>query len=383
MTFPIEKLCFWDFETRCDLSLKTAGTYAYAQEADAIILTYGIGDAPVQLIQKQGTAIDFADYPDDLKAAVLDPDVKMIAFNSPFDRPIHNYAVPDSPYLAPERTLDAMAQAMASNLPPALDRASQALHGPGKQVDGKKLINMFCGKNATDPKDKPEEWNRFCQYAVRDTAILRDVWKQTRALPLKEWRVFWANEALCERGMMVDLDFCRAASKLADEAAVRAGIRLKELTGGAITSVNQHIAIAKWVWNRLTDEEAKEIMITAVVEPEERGEDDEALPSITKISIARSNVERLLDWFTATKQNDTVLKDVLELREFGASAAPRSTPPPWPSNPMAACVARSRSWAPLRPAVFQAKACSLRTLRAPRSVRKATITGSGRRRRSI
>jgi len=323
MTFALEKTIKFDFESACALSLPKVGTYAYADAARAIILTYSIGTGQVQLIQKEGRGLTWDDIPADLKAAVADPEFKLIAWNSSFDRAVWNYSLPGSPFLPPERVLDAMAQAMASNLPPALDRASAALGGPGKQPDGKKLIAMFCGAGAKDPKDFPDEWRRFCTYAVRDTAILGTIWRQTRPLPLREWRVYWANEAACERGIGVDIPFCQAADKLAVEAIARAGQELNRLTNGQITSVNQHIRIAEWVYERLPEGEARDIMVTAILEPEERDEDDNLIEALNKISIARGIVERLIDWMDATKHDDPQLKAVLELREFGASAAPK------------------------------------------------------------
>ena len=329
MTFSIDKIVGFDFETRCALSLPKVGTYAYADQAEAIILTYQIGAGDVRLVQREGLALSWDDLPAEFRAVCVDPEFKLTAWNAGFDRAIANYSVPGSPILPPERVLDAMAQAMASNLPAALDQASAALGGPGKQADGKKLIAMFCGPNAADPKDHPEEWRRFCTYAVRDTAILGTIWRQTRALSLKEWRTYWANEALCERGMAVDLPFCQAADLLAIEAIDKAGKRLAELTGGKITSINQHIRLAQWVYDRLDQPgdnrttEAREIMVTAILEPEERDEDDNLVEALNKISIARGIVERLRDWMDGTGYDDPVLREILELREFGGSAAPK------------------------------------------------------------
>ena len=47
----------------------------------------------------------------------------------------------------------------------------------GKLVDDKKLIDTFCIQPATgryiEPEEAPEEWARFCAYAIRDTEALR------------------------------------------------------------------------------------------------------------------------------------------------------------------------------------------------------------------
>ena len=119
MTFPIENLVFFDFETKCAVDLKKHGTYRYADAADPILLTYAIGDRPVRVVQKSGHALTWVDFPGELHDAFHNPETKFVAWNSEFDRAIWNYAVLNSCFLEPSRTLDAMAQGMASNLPGA------------------------------------------------------------------------------------------------------------------------------------------------------------------------------------------------------------------------------------------------------------------------
>ena len=104
---------------------------------------------------------------------------------------------------------------------------------------------------------------------------------------------------------------------------MRIGKRLAELTDGAISSINQNIVrLAEWVHDRLTNAEAREIMST-VYKEEAEDEDDEALVEKTKLTVKRGVVERLLDYLRAKDCDDAVLMEVLELREFGASAAPK------------------------------------------------------------
>jgi DNA polymerase len=323
MTFPIENLVFFDFESRCDVDLKKHGTYRYADRAEPILLTYAIGDAPVRVVQANGEALTYPGLPGELRAAIENSEMTLVAWNSEFDRAIWNYSLADSPFLEPRRVVDAMAQGTASNLPGALDQASTALGGPGKQPDGKQLIGMFCGSDARDPKEWPTEWDRFIRYALRDTDVLRDVWKKTRPMSMMEWRVFWANCAITERGIGIDRDFCAAASRLAIEDGTRAGRRLAEITGGLITSIFQHERIATFLYDRLPPV-AQNIMITAVIDPEDREENDDAEGEpLIKTSVQREIVGRLLDWMDASKHDDPVVREILELREFGASAAPK------------------------------------------------------------
>ena len=141
------------------------------------------------------------------------------------------------PFLPPERVIDAMIQAGVSNLPTDLESASRALGGPGKQKDGKKLIELFCVEGAA-PSEHPEKWQRFLSYARQDVEAMREVYRRTRPLPRAEWAQYWAFEHINRRGVAVDLPFVRRAAALAAEDAVAIGRRLAELTGGAVTRVD-------------------------------------------------------------------------------------------------------------------------------------------------
>jgi DNA polymerase len=317
-----ENLVFLDFESKCTVPIKW-GAYRYAIEATAILLTYSIGLGPTKKIDKRGRALTWDDFPADLKQAYADGRV-FCAFNMSFDRAVWNYSVPGTPFLGPKQAIDARATALTHNLPDDLETLSKRLGGPGKQKDGKKLIAMFCGENAVDPKDYPAEWDRFGTYAIQDTDELKRVFRlMLPALTPYEWAVYHANEQVNDNGAGVDLKFCKEAARLAAEEAERIGIRLTELTGGIVTTINQNVRLAKWVHDRLEPYAEGRAMMTTVIKEEADGEDDDSLVETVKMSIARGIVERLLDMLKAKGCNDAVLMEVLELREFGASAAPK------------------------------------------------------------
>jgi DNA polymerase bacteriophage-type len=319
-------LCFFDFETRAGEAapdLKLCGTYRYAESADAIILAYALDDGPVQVVEKNGAALSFRDFPTELQEHFLSGGL-FVAWNASFDRCIWNHALRDSPFLAPRRLRDAMAAAAASNLPLKLDDASKAIGGPGKQEDGKKLIARFCSADAEPclTFEERDAWARFVQYAGLDVAVLRQVWRVMRPLPDEEWAVFAANEAINDRGIGVDLPFCTAAADLTRQEILRTNVRLTELTAGAVASVFQHQALAAWVYDRLPDAKAREIMETRL-RAEQESEDDDGLEDNPELTIQRDTVVRLLGYLRETASPDKALIEALELREFGAGAAPK------------------------------------------------------------
>ena len=316
-----ENLVFFDWESRCRVPIKW-GAYRYAIEAEPILLSYAIGMGPVQLVDLRGRCITWDDLPADFKAAFAAGKI-FCAFNVGFDRAVWNYALPGSPFLPAGRVIDARATALAHNLPDDLQSVSKRLGGPGKVKGGKALIAKFCGDKAIMPDQDPAEWEVFRSYAIRDTFELRRVFTLMQpALTAYDWAVFQANEVVNDTGAGADLQFCEQAARLAAEEAVRIGGRLAELTDGVINSIHQHERIAEWVYDRLTYTDALAIMSTVFKEEPEDGSDEAAVEH-TKLTIRRGVVERLLDYLRAQGCDDRVLMEVLELREFGASAAPK------------------------------------------------------------
>src|SRR5215510_482651 len=178
--FSAGDLTWMDFEVRSALDLKAAGTFRYVAEASthAIVLAYAIGNAPAQTWHADGAILDWDNAPSDLRDT-FNRGATFAAWNASFDSGVWNYATLGFPFLAPERVIDPMIQAGVSNLPTDLESASRALGGEGKQKDGKRLIKLFSVGGA-NPREYPEEWQRFLTYARRDVGEMRDVYRKTR-----------------------------------------------------------------------------------------------------------------------------------------------------------------------------------------------------------
>jgi DNA polymerase bacteriophage-type len=242
-----------------------------------------------------------------------------------FDSSIWNYATLGFPFLAPERVVDVMVQAGVSNLPTDLDGAARALGGEGKQKDGKKLIKLFCVEGA-DPREHPEEWQRFLAYACRDVGEMRDVCRRTRPLPPGEWQQYHAFENINRRGVMVDVPFVRHAAALAAEDGGASGRRLVELTGGAVTRVTQAARIAAWLHDQLPDAAIREVLTLGVPADDEDADDDVEPP---ELSLTRDRVARVLAMLEAKRANgglaaaETKALEVATLRLYGAGTSPK------------------------------------------------------------
>jgi DNA polymerase len=329
-----DDLVWIDFEAASAVDLKAAGTLRYATDAStrAIVLAYAIGSGPVSAWHADGAILDWNNAPDDLREA-FDRGATLAAWNASFDSAIWNYATLGFPLLAPEQIIDVMVQAGVSNLPTDLESASRYFGGEGKQKDGKKLIKLFCVEGA-DPREHPEEWQRFLAYAGRDIEAMRDVYRRTRPLPLEEWRQYWAFEHINRRGVMIDLPFVQRAAALAAEDAVAIGRRLRELTNGVVSTVGQAKRIATWLYDQLPDAAMREVLTVGASADEDDGvcddsDDDNEQEAGPELSLKRERVERLLAMLDVKALNgglcdsEVIARDVAELRLFGAGASPK------------------------------------------------------------
>jgi DNA polymerase len=311
---------FIDFESLLlGADLKAIGTTRYVAEANAIVLACAIGDAPAFTWHADGAILDWDNAPNDLRAA-FERGAILAAWNASFDSAIWNFATLGFPFLAPERVIDVMVQANISNLPSDLESASRALGGTGKQKDGKKLIKLFSIEGAA-PSEHPAEWQQFLAYARQDVEAMRDVYRRTRPLPLSEWQQYWAFEHINRRGVAVDVPFVTHAAALAAEDAVAIGRRLRELTDGAVTSVNQAKRIATWMHDQLTDAAMREVLMVGC--PVEDDDDEQEL------SLTRDRVARVLAVLEAKRANGGLAHGELKaieaatLRLYGGGAAPK------------------------------------------------------------
>jgi DNA polymerase len=322
--FSARDLVWIDYESKCDLDLRAVGTYAYAATANALVCALAIGDAPAQTWHADGAILDWDHAPPDLRAA-YERGATFAAWHASFDAAVWNYSTLGFPFLPPERIIDVMIQAGVANLPTDLESASRFLGGPGKQKDGKQLIELFCVEGAA-PSAHPEKWLRFLSYARQDVEAMRGVYRRTRPLPRVEWEQYWAFEHINRRGVAVDLPFVRRAAALAAEDASASGRRLVKLTGGTVTRVTQAKRIAIWLHDNLADAAMREIL-TIGVPADDEADDDEA--ESREFSLTRDRVARVLAMLDAKRANggldpaETKAHEVATLRLYGAGASPK------------------------------------------------------------
>jgi len=321
--------CFMDWETRSQADLTIVGGLKYAKDQSTypLLLSWAIDDGPVKLWCPDVSAevppetweyiksrVDaWGPFPQELHDFAAGEGNYWVAWNMAFDRHItQNIATPNFgfPLMPTNRTLDAMAQAAASNLPGQLDRAGRVLGLGGKTEGGKGIMKQFAEASQPMPGEI-KDWSLYLTYSAKDTELLRDIFRITRPLDATEWQEYWLSEEINDRGMLADLDVCRGALKYREEDEAYNEAEIIRLTDNQVPRVTMTQRLNAWIFPRLSHD-LQEIMV------KERNPDGD----VTRMSLSKEIVGRLLE---EIKQSDTPPEDavveVLELIQFGRSSS--------------------------------------------------------------
>ncbi len=342
--------CFFDWETQSNIDLTVVGGLKYVLDTSTrpLLLSWGIDDEAIKLwcpdlsaelvpevwayVRSRMAVVQ--DAPADLVELLAKPDGYLVAWNTAFDRQVwQQIATPELgfPEIRIEQTLDAMSQAAASNLPGKLDMAGRALGLGQKTVGGSAAMKRFADRNQPLP-GSPEDiarqmekglsrekaiaaaiemWGIYCDYAIQDTDLMRDIWRVTRPLDGQEWAEYWVSEKINDRGMLADLDVCAGAVEYREEEARFVEDECKRITSGVITGPTLTKQINEWVFDRLPDDLAE----TMVKERDEEG-------YVTRLTGAKDVMGRLLeDIKVSDAPPDDDVIDLIELLQFGRSSS--------------------------------------------------------------
>jgi DNA polymerase bacteriophage-type len=241
---------FLDTETRSRVDIGL-GHDLYTRAAKCMIVTYALNDQPAQIWQPwQDPAT-----PPSLFGPLADSSVRVIAHNAAFDRLILDRCLGID--VDPDRWWCTMAQANAHGLPGSLETLGEVCGLPVDQrkiVDDYGLIDTFCVPQAAtgqfiEPTDKPEEWVRFCRYAVRDTETLREIYKRLpthnyTGVGLQVWHI---DQLINERGFGFDRRLAQAATAFLSEAKAASNDVIQGNTQGDVHSASQNVRLLKYL----------------------------------------------------------------------------------------------------------------------------------------
>lgn len=149
-----------------------------------------------------------------------------------------------------------MAKARRYSLPGSLEKASEVLGLPGKDPEGKRLIGLLCRPNSKT-KNRPYFWRDITtdyplieamdRYCGTDVTAEDALSARIPDLTPFEQRVWVADQYINARGVAVDVPAAAALLALFEQYEAQLTGALVELTGGAVTSVNEVATLGGWL----------------------------------------------------------------------------------------------------------------------------------------
>ena len=225
-----------DIETYSSNDLVNCGVYKYVEAPDFTILlfAYSVDGGPV-------VCVDFAmgeKLPDDVFAALTDPDVIKTAFNAAFERICISVYFFGGKLLDPKQWRCTMVLAARMGLPLSLGQCGEVLHlAEGKMTEGKALIRYFSvpGKNGKRhlPSDAPDKWETFKKYNIRDVEVEQAIKRKVQRLKPADFdeELYVADQEINDRGVKIDRTLVDAAARFDDEYKSQLLAEAQQLTG--------------------------------------------------------------------------------------------------------------------------------------------------------
>jgi DNA polymerase len=236
-----------DIETFSAADLPKTGVYRYAEDPSFEVLLFGVSvdDGPVTVYDlKCGDTI-----PEEILTALQDNSITKWAFNAQFERVCLSRYLWDMGrlkkgcFLNPRGWRCDMVWAGYMGFPMNLKGAGEALHLEEQKMDeGKNLITYFCkpyrptskndyGKRNL-PSHDPEKWELFKQYNKRDVEVEMSIAEKLSAHPVPEqvWEEYWMDQAINDRGILVDLPMVRSAIALDAKSKRNLKKEMREIT---------------------------------------------------------------------------------------------------------------------------------------------------------
>ena len=222
-TPPAVRTLSIDIETYSSVDIQKAGLYRYVQSGDfqVLLLAYSFdGEYPKIIDLAQGEQI-----PQDVCAALFDPDIIKRAYNAAFEwYCLSKHFGVKSPEAWLPQWRCTMVHGLYCGLIGGLGKIGEALGLPAdEQKDrvGRSLIQTFCrpGKNGRVlPAQEPEKWALFKRYCVQDVVTEMAVERCLAAFPVPETvqREWEQDMRINARGVRLDRALAEGAVAFSD-----------------------------------------------------------------------------------------------------------------------------------------------------------------------
>lgn len=270
-----------DIETYSSLDLYKVGMYRYTEAPDfeILLIAYSFNDEPVKVLDLT------CDYDKDemqrVERAILSSYVTKTAYNAAFERVcLSRYLGEDLDPMSWDCT---MIRAAWAGLPMGLAATAKALGTEEQKSEGKALIRYFCqpckptkangGRTRNLPEHDPQKWEAFISYCVQDVRTEQAIREQLAGVPgptATEQQLFWLDQEINDRGVMVDKEMISGALAIDAEYRQRTLARAVELTG--LENPNSVQQLAGWL-ERRTGQQVPSLTTAVVTEMLEEADD--------------------------------------------------------------------------------------------------------------
>lgn len=272
-----------DIETRSDRDITKCGVYAYADSPhfDILLFSYSVDGGPVKVIDTaSGEKI-----PEEIIAALVNPDTVKQAFNVNFERVCLSVYLkrhyPDflqDRYISPEGWQCTMIHCRYLGLPSSLAEAGAVIGvEQQKKTEGKALIRYFCIPYSNEngiplfhsPEDAPEKWKAFKEYNIRDVEAEMEIDRKLERFPVPDfvWNEFYLDQRINDRGVLVDMELADAAIKLDELVKDKLNTDMIRITG--VDNPNSVYQLLEWLESKgyksdsLGKDQVRELIKTA------------------------------------------------------------------------------------------------------------------------
>jgi DNA polymerase len=245
-----------DYETRSEVRLGSVGAFQYAADptTDVLCCAYAVDDSPAEL-WTPGDPVPAA-----FLEAAANPNWIVVAHNDQFETAIEQHLLHPRynwPLIPIERHRCTMAMSLACGLPARLSAAADALElSNRKDKAGERLMHQTSKPRRPHKDENPdqihwfddqERFERLYSYCRQDVEVERELFERLPPLPPAEQALWELSSRINARGFCVDRAFALAARRVAQAAAPEIDQELADLTGGAITSINQVAKLLAWL----------------------------------------------------------------------------------------------------------------------------------------
>jgi DNA polymerase len=245
-----------DYETRSTAVLKHVGAHKYAADptTDVLCCAFVVDDEQVQLW------VPGDPVPPEFVEAATNANWIVVAHADHFESAIERHIMGlrfGWPEIPVERHYCTMAMAAVVGMPTRLSAAADALElAARKDVAGERLMHQMSkprrARQDEDPNqihwfDDDERLQRLYEYCRQDVAVERGLFERLPPLSKAEHVLWQLSCRINDRGFHVDREFAEAARRIAQAAVPEIDAELGELTGGAVTSINQVARLLVWL----------------------------------------------------------------------------------------------------------------------------------------